>query len=188
MRPPEEERLLADLYFDLKGSKKKRADWIEIAKKCNRLADHYGSVRLASQKLGVSYELVRSIISLLRLPKEVQTMVKENKILYDAAKRLLTIKDANKRTEVAKAIVGLPSHRQREIIRYARLYPESDLTNYIRRVVEPTRRTETIRVAVIPLRNPMFHSLDTIRKVRKITVERLILNIVDEWLRERVNK
>jgi hypothetical protein len=188
MKPAEEERLLADLYIDLKGAKKKRTDWIEIAKKCSRLADHYGSVSLASKKLGVSYELVRSIISLLRLPKEVQALVKENKILYDAAKRLLTIEDAKKETEVARAIIGLPSHRQREIIRYARVYPESDLTDYIQRATRPRRRTETIHVAVVPLRNPLFLPLEAISKTRKISVEKLILNIVEEWLNKGVNR
>src|SRR6267378_388415 len=86
-----EDKLLAELFLSLKGSKKKREDWISIAKKCKRLVDHYRSYGVAAQKLGVSSELIRSAVLLLSLPKEVQVLVKDGKILFDAAQRLARI-------------------------------------------------------------------------------------------------
>lgn len=182
MKPREEEKLLADLYYNLKGPKTKHENWIEIAKKCEKLVQHYGSTRTTAEKLGVSFELVRSIVSLLKLPKEVQKLVRENKILFDAAKRISTIKDPHNQVEVAKAIAGLPSHKQREIIQYAKRYPDSGLGDYIDRVTRPKPKPERIHVAVIPLRDEIYKSLQVAGRMQKISVERLILNVIEQWL------
>lgn len=178
----EEDRLLADLYSDLKGAKKKRNNWIEIALKCQRLSDHYGSAKVTAEKLGVSYELVRSITSLLKLPEEIQNLVRNRRILYDAAKRLLTIDDSNKQIVVARAIADLPSHRQREIILYAKSVPDAKLEEYIQKVMRPKVTPDRIHIAVIPLNKDAFQSLHAFSKKRNISVEKLILGIINQWI------
>jgi len=192
LRSTQEEALLAELYANLKGAKKKHHDWIKIAKMCRTLSNHYGSVKTTAEKLGVSYQLVRSIISLLTLPKEAQQLVRENKILYDAAQRILTIRNASKeiqdarRLEVAKAVAGLPSHKQREIIQFARQNPESSVLEYKERTTRPKHPTEKIFVAVVPLRSPMYRSLHDISRAKNMSVEKLILEIVNQWLEEKL--
>src|SRR5207247_7030301 len=141
----------------------------------------YGTTQVAAKKLGVSYSLLRSIIRLLDLPDEVQNLVKEKRILYDAAQRLLTLHDPKQQIEVANAIVDLPSHKQREIIRYAKGHPKGELRSVIGRINKPKPQSEKIRVAVIPLREETYSSLFAFGAKRKISVEKLILNIIDDW-------
>jgi len=185
MKASKEEQLLADLYNNLKGSKIKHENWIEIAKKSQKLVQHYGSISATAEKLGVSYQLIRTILRLLKLPDEIQQLVKEKKILYDAAHRILTIKDPQDQVKVAIAIAGLPSHKQREIIQYARKYPDSGLNEYIERVTRPKTKPEKIHIAVIPLREEMYKSLQVLSKMQKISVQKLILNVVEQWLGKR---
>jgi hypothetical protein len=181
VKEEEEENLVAELYILLKGNKKKRENWIDIATKCQKLIAHYGSISEAAAKVGVSYSLLRSIASLLNLPEEVKRLVSEREILYDAAQRILTISDRKKQIEVARAIAGLPSHKQREIIQFASRNPNASLMNFIDRATKPKPAPEKIRIAVLPLREEMYNSLHTQGSRRKLSVEKLILTIIDEW-------
>jgi len=183
-----ENQELANLFLNLKGSKKKRDDWINIAKICKDVLDNSTNRKTAASKLGVSPELVRSIVSLLDLPLEVQKLIKQRKILLDAAQRINTIKDTNKekekrrRIQVANEIKGLTSHEQREIIRYAKKFPNSSLKNYKKRVTT-TREIKEIHVAVISLETVQYKKLEKISKKRKLSVEKLLLEIVEQWLK-----
>ena len=191
MKSDEEEGLLADLYIDLKGAKQKRDDWIEIAKKCQKLANHYKSTKVAAQKLGVSYSLLRTIIRLLELPQEVQRLVKTKRILYDAAQELLA--DGRGRASILN--ISRPSGLGIAIdsggATFSTWTPpapvlsewqfEGNLQSVIGRVNKPKPEAEKIRVAVIPLREDTYSSLHAFGAKRKISVEKVILGIIDEW-------
>lgn len=182
---PNENALLANLFLNLKGSKKKRDDWITIAQKCKKIVNNNKNRKEAAQKLGVSQELVRSIISLLELPKEVKDLIRDGKILFDAAQRINTIKfddkkkEKSRRIEVALEIAGLKSHEQREIIRYAKKFPNSSLKNYKRRVTTP-REIKRVHVAVVSLDEPTFKTLQKISRKNGLSLEKTILEIIDE--------
>lgn len=184
-----ENQKLANLFLNLKGSKKKRDDWIKIAKICRDVLNKSKDRKEAASKLGVSTELIRSIVSLLDLPTEIQQMIKNNEILFDAAQRINTIKndDKNKerkrRIDVAKAISGLTSHDQREIIRYAKKFPNSSLKNYKKRVTAKQEIKE-IHIAVIALEKEQHSKLNIITKKKKISLEKLLLEIIEHWLEE----
>lgn len=177
--------LLANLFLNLKGNKKKRDDWITIAEKCKNIVDNNKNRKEAAKKLGVSPELIRSIISMLELPKDVKKLIREGKILFDAAQRLNTIKfvdkdkEKAKRIEVANEIAGLKSHEQREIIRYAKKFPNSGLKNYKKRVTA-TREIKRVHVLVIPLDEPMFKNLKKISKKRDLSLEKTVLELISE--------
>jgi hypothetical protein len=180
-----DEDLLAELFLDLKGPKKKRSDWITIAKKCKKAVEMFGSLEKAAEKLGVSYELLRSITTLLTLPNEVQALVREKKILYDAAQRLYRINDRKKQTQVAKAMAGLRSHQQREIIQYAVKYPNANIQDFGARVAKPEKTREKIHVIITPLREETYRVLARQSSNRKISIEKLILQVLDNWVENR---
>jgi len=183
---PNENKLLANLFLNLKGSKKKREDWISIAKKCKKIVTDSKDRKEAAQKLGVSTELIRAILNLLELPDEVQQLIKEGKILFDAAQRINTIKlndtkkEQEKRIEVAKTISGLSSHEQREIIQYAKKFPNSSLKDFTKRVSKH-REVRQIHVVVLPLENDVYYVLQNQAKRKKISLEKIILEIIEEW-------
>jgi len=176
----DENEIFANLYLNLKGRKKKTVDWITIAKNCQKLEKKYKSPKILAEKLGVSYQLIRSILSVLELPSEVKQLIKEGKILFDAAQRINTIDDKKKQIEVAKMISGLPSHKQREIILYAKRFGGLDLSKFKNQLTKK-RKTEKIHVAIIPLKDKIHTKLQKISRKNKTTIQRSILNILENW-------
>jgi hypothetical protein len=175
----EKERLYSDLFRDLKGAKIKSDDWITIALKCKRLVELEGPYSKVAEKLGVTSELLRSILTLLQLPNEVQQLIRNRKILYDAARRLTAL-EPKRATEVARIVAGLPSHKQREVINYAKRFPKSGLQNYTKRVTKQ-ERVEKIYVAILPLKSDLHESLLSEAHRRKFSLEKLILEILQSW-------
>jgi len=88
-------------------------------------------------------------------------------------------KQEAKRIEVAKTIVGLKSHEQREIIQYAKRFPNSSLKNYKKRVTTP-REVHNVHVLVVTLDDSMYKFLQKLAKKEKITVEKLVQKLIDE--------
>ncbi len=182
-----EEKILASLYVNLKGKKKKPDNWIEIASNLKKLSNFYGSPEKAAEKLDVSDELVDSILRILELPGEVQDMIAKGDILYDAAQRLERIPDTGKQIEVAKAMMGLTSHQARDLIQYAKKYPEASISAYKKRVENSEGKTERINIIVLPVRNETYSSLRRASRKRKVSVEKLVSEIVSNWLSENEN-
>ena len=182
MKKFNEERTVANLYLNLKGGKRKKDDWITIATDLKRLSDFYKSPAETARKLGVSYELVRSIMKILDLPKEVQELIKEGKILYDAAQRVSRLKSRSRQIEVAKTIAGLTSHQARDIIQYAKRYPNADLTDFRRRVTGPRLTKEEIHLTVLPIRQETYRRLQSLSQRQKTSTQKLIVSIINEWL------
>ena len=177
-----EEQQLAELFLDLKGKRRKRLDWIAIAQRCKALADRYRSVHDLAEKLGVSDHLVRSIMSLLNLPRDVQKMVREGKILYDAAYRLNTLTTPAKQVQVAKVIGGLPSHVQREIIQYAKSHPDADLLDYQKRLVITPAAKERIHLIVVPVETSEFAQLRRLSERNRKSIQDIVLEAVREFV------
>ena len=188
MKKFNEERAIARLYLNLKGGKRKKDDWVSIATDLKRLSDFYKSPTETARKLGVSYELVRSIIKILNLPEEVQQLIKEGKILYDAAQRITRLRSPSKQIEVAKAVAGLTSHQARDIIQYAKRYPDADLADFKRRVTGQKLAKGEVHLMVLPMRGETYRKLQSLSQRHKISTQRLVVSIVNEWLsRQEMN-
>ncbi len=180
MKEQTEDKLLAELYVILKGSKEKPKDWISTAKICKRLIDHYGSKKIAAQKLGVSYELVRSIASLLDLPPEVQNLIREGKILLDAAQRLSRIGSAKEQVRVAELVAGMRSHDARQLIQYAKRFPDADLDEFKKRLTSVQKETKRIDIVILPIQHDLFEKLKQIGTRRGFSVQRVITELLSE--------
>jgi ParB-like chromosome segregation protein Spo0J len=177
-RKPEEvspeDKAFAELFLDLKGRKKKRLDWIAIANRCKFLADRHESLDALAEKLGVSVHLVRSIIKLLELPPEVQSMIKRGDILYDAAYRLHTLRDPKRKVAVATAMVGLPSHKQREMIQFARRFPKRSLASFRARLTQPSKPSKRLDAVLVVFDRETFDRLRAYSKKLGITVQEAV--------------
>ncbi len=182
MRQRAENKVLAELFLELKGRRAKRRDWITIAKDVKSLIDQHGSYQIAAQKVGVSRELIREIVSVLKLPTQVQSYVSRGEILLDAAQRLNTIQGSEHQVRVARLIAGLPSHDARQVIQYAKRFPNADLDEYKERVASSKARTELIDVIVLPLQHDVFKTLSRIASQRGLSVRRLVQQIVSDFM------
>jgi hypothetical protein len=179
-------KAVAELFFDLKGHKLKRLDWMSIADRCEEVAMEFHSKQKASEKLGVSMSLFNSILRLKKLDSRVQEMVRRREILFDSAQRLNAITKAEGRQyEVAKMLIGASNKQQREIIQQAKRFPDSDLVDYRNRVLGNVVKKEKIRVLIIPMREGMYQSLEGVRRKMNKPVEKLLSEIIGEWLSHR---
>lgn len=185
MKETDEDRALANLYLNLKGPKKKRSNWIKIAQDCKQLTDQYGSAKEVAEKLGVDYEIVRSLLKLLTLPEEVKRLIENNEILFDVGQRITRIDGEENQIRVAKAVIGLTNHEAREVIQYARKFPNAPLDDFRKRVIKNKNRVENIHLAIIPLGEDTYKQLKTIGEKENVTLERLILKIVKQWIENR---
>lgn len=183
--PPKQEVLLGDLFFDLQGSKKKRLDWISLADKVAKAVEIYGSVAKAAENLPLTAPMIRSILRLKKLDPRVQEMVRKGLILQDSAQRLNTIKPFDRQYEVAKLLAGVSNKKQREIIQHAKNYPDSGLVDYRDKVLKEKVRKERIRVLIIPLREEMYQSLARASQEERKPVEKILPEIIGEWLERR---
>lgn len=180
-----EDMLLAGLYLDLKGRKKKRRDWISIAEDCIKLVELcHNSIKEAAEKIGVSETLMWAVVSLKDLPDEVQKLVKSGGILFDSAYRINTIKGKEKQIEIAKLIVGLSNKVQREIISQAKKYPDSDLVDFRKRILKEPEIKKKIHVVIIPMEDSEYKILENLSKKRNRGMEKLLSEIVTEWIQE----
>jgi hypothetical protein len=176
----DENRKLATVYLNLRGAKKKPQDWIEIAKTVRWAIDRYGSSRLAAEKLGYSYELIRTIASLLTLPPDVQDMVRDRRILYDAAQRLARVKGPERQRTIAKAIAGMPSHDARQVIQLSKRFPDANPSAFKSQVAASKRETQHVQVLILPLRDATYKALKSLAVRRGLSTERFALEVLTE--------
>lgn len=182
MNEIEEEKILARLYLNLKGAKRKQDNWFDIAQDCKQLRDYYGSAKKVADKIGVSYELIRALLKLPTLPEEVKVLIKDNKILFDVAQRIARINGKKRQAEVARAVAGLPAHDARDIIQYAKKYPNESLDNFKKRVTEGKDKKEKVHLAIIPLKEEIYSLLKAEGEKRKVSPEKFILALLNDWM------
>ena len=174
-------KLVAGLYLDLKGPKKKRRDWMSIARDCQKLKKELGSPKEVAGKIGVSEQIIRAILSLNDLPSEVQEMIKRGDILFDAAYRLNTLPTAEKQIEIGKMVVGLSNHQARDLIFQAKKFPDSDLTDFRRRLKSPSG-ARRVHVAIVPLEEETYAKVQKMSKTLGRPVEKLLSDAITDWV------
>ncbi|MFZ0892504.1 MAG: hypothetical protein WB782_07000 [Thermoplasmata archaeon] len=176
MKSESDERLIARLYLNLKGGKRKRDAWTTIARDTDELVKRSGSLRSAAQRLGVSTELVRAICSINTLPPAVLRIVDDPKkgIGMDAAQRLTGLSGPERIIAVASAIRGMPSHDQRQVIQFARANPSGDIEEFKERVMTSKARREKIGLLVVPLSGQLMLRLQELSRRRKLSLQQYV--------------
>ena len=95
----------------------------------------------------------------------------------------LGIPDKEKQVEVAKIVAELPAHDARDIVQYAKKYPKEPLDSFRKRVVEGKDKVEKVHLSIIPLREEIYSYLKTESQRKNISPEKLILLIVEGWMK-----
>ena len=179
----DEEKIIAILYANFRGKKKKVHNWIYLAKLLNELSNHYGSYQELAKKLGLHPETVRETLKLLKLPKEVQEMVKEGRLKHEVAWRIEGISDKTAQIKVAKALIGLDAHNARDIVRIYRKNPEIDIEDYVKNFRSSRLNVENVNLMIIPLKREDYLKIKQRADDFKESPERFIVNkIILPWL------
>jgi len=185
MDTKKEEELLALLFVNLKSRKKKTGKLLlKMAQACKLLSEHYGSSKSLAEKQSVSVETIRGFARVAELPEEVKNLIKEEKINFDVAQRLCRLEGKDLQIKVAKIVEGMNADDAREIIQYAKKFPDESLDEIKKRLSASKRRAEKYNLIILPLPEDLFKLLNSFAKKKDISTEKFII----ETLRERVNK
>ena len=184
-------KIIEDAYtkiiLNIKGRKKKPDDWISIAENVALLVTHSIPIKEIAKKAGCSEQTIRQILKLNELTEENKRRVLEGKILMDAAYRLAGIRDKELQNIVGKLIENMNSHDQREIIQYAKKHPEASLTllrEFKRKVLESKPTFREINIVILAFENELYDELKRRAKKKGVTLNKLIVNILEKWIKE----
>ena len=180
MNESEENKYLAILYNNLQG--KRVDDWIEIAQVCKKLSDFYGSHQKLAEKVGRTREDIRSTIKLLDLPKEVQKMVKDDKLHKDVAWRIVSVPKTENQIKIAKAVEGMNVHDARELVYYFTRDQTISLDDYKNKIKHAKNKVENLALLVIPIDKEKFAKFNHIAKNKSKTPQKLVLELVDKMI------
>jgi hypothetical protein len=177
MKKINEEKLLAFLYVTIK-TRRRKENVVKIAEVCKTLSEFYNSSKALADKLGASYETIRAFIKITQLPNEVKELIKKNEIPFDVAQRIGRIKNNKTQIKVAKLVADMNPLEARELIQYAKKFPNASLKEFKERILAPKRQGERVVVVLLPLKEDLYSSLTKIAKTKNSRVEKIILEIL----------
>ncbi|MBA7676572.1 hypothetical protein ES703_84814 [subsurface metagenome] len=160
--------------------KKRKENLVTIAKAFEYLVKHYGSQKAVAEKVGISAEMIRQFLSVLKLPAEVQKLFKNREIdSVDAAKELAVLKGRNKQIRMARKIAGMTSDDARDI---KRIFKKGTTTiDEAKRTILQTKE-EGLKVFILDFDDDTYKSImKKARALRKDAAE-LVREIVIDWL------
>jgi len=189
MKKLDEETALSILFANTKR-KKRIDDLLTIAEACQYLVNlrKYGSQQAVAKKVGLSAEMIRQFLAVLKLPKEIQKLVSERKIdSVDIVKEIAAIKDPPKQVAVAHAFVNSLSKDVRDI---KRLIKEANLS------IEDAKRTvlnakpKGLHIFIMDFDDEIYRAIKRYSRTMKMKPPELVRKIVMDWLKKksRINK
>lgn len=178
----DENTALAILFANTKR-KKRDVDLLTLAKSCEYLVKLYGSQKAVAEKIGLSKEMIRQFLTVLKLPIEVQKLISNKQIdSIDIVKEIAVLKVSQKQIEAAKSFVDTLSKDVRDI---KRLVKDANLP------IEEAKKTilelkpRGLHVFVIDFDDEMYDAINSHAKTLKVKPPELVRGIVKDWLKQK---
>jgi hypothetical protein len=178
------EQDLAVCFANLKGPKEK--DYLATARALQRLKSHpqYNSDSKLGQAVGVSREVVREFLAILKLPDEIQALFGPQGLKLEHGRRLWQL--ARRRPElqhrVADAMSDLGAHDARYLVEHVLNHPEMSVAEAKRQVLESKTEVRREYHVIAMLSEEDYKALDKAAHLRRQPVDRLVTWIVESWL------
>lgn len=180
----ERDQAFAIAFTWLKGPRGK--PYITVARALERLRaePEFRSINTLAQQVGVSGQIVREFLSLLSLPSSVQDMLEAQELTLDKGKNLVRLdhKRPDLTVEVAKRLCSVPYQHARDVVDYLIRNPESSIETAFQRVAESKPKTVDEFNIIATLNREEFVLLEASARRRKISPNRLVTEIVKEWI------
>lgn len=187
MKDLDEETALAILFSNTKR-KKRTDDLLTIAKACEYLINlgKYGSQQAVAKTIGLSSEMIRQFLCVLKLPEKIQALVSERKIdSVDVVKEIAAIKDTSKQISVAYAIVDSLSKNTKDTRDIKRLVKNVNFP------VEEAKKTilnakpKGLHIFILDFDNEMYKAIIEQSRTLRIKPEELVRNVIANWLKQK---
>ncbi len=153
---------------------------------CMAFYHRYGSMKAASEELGLPYTKVREYVRYEGLPEELKQLVDENKVKVDEAVKARNVAelpdgsvDVEKATKIASEIHLLPTREQKKRVEeIAEEMPTASAEEIMEEVKKPAKIKRYTIVLGLPYAESLAKAAKDLDKTEEDTVE---LAVVD-WL------
>ncbi len=180
MKNLDENTSLAIIFSNVRR-KKRDNDLITIAKSFNYLVNLYGSIKSVSIKIGLSKEMVRQFLSILKLPKEIQELFSKRKLdSVDIAKELLSLKNSRKQIIAAQAILDSSSKDVRDIKRLIK-NSNTSVTEAKKTILD--LKPKGLHIFMMDFEDDLYKSILNFSKSLRIKPAELVKRIIIDWLK-----
>lgn len=175
---------LAICFQNLKGSKQK--DLLKTARALEFLKSlpKYSSNKKAGRAVGVSGEIVREFLVLLKLPSEIYPMFEQNKLGLEQGRKLWQL--TNKRPEIvaeaAKSLIGLTTTDTRDLIEYLLYHADATVEEAKLTIVRSHTLIEREFHVVAILSEENYRQLETIAHKQSTAVDEIVTSVINHWL------
>jgi len=115
----------------------------------------------------------------------VNRLREEGKISTDVVAESRGIRDPVLREDVFKTISGMKALDQRQVVRYAKQYPNASFEQFKERVLTSKDKTERVFLAILPLVEDEYRDLKEESKKLKMSWDELCMKIIKDWLNAR---
>lgn len=184
MNKLDENRALAIVFANTKR-KKRKENLYTIAKAFDYLVKSYGSQKAVANKVGLSTEMIRQFLSVLKLPYEVQMLFSNRQIdSVDVAKELHALKEPTKQIIAAKAILDNLSKDVRDI---KRLVKETNTKIEEAKKIVLDAKPNGLHIFVIDFDNEAYQAIIKYSRTLKVKPAELLREIIIDWLRQKAN-
>lgn len=175
---------LAICFANLKGPKDK--DFLRTAEALSYLRSlpEYSSNAKVGQAVGVSGEIVREFLTLLRLPPDIQHLFERRQLRLEHGRRLWQL--SRRRPEllfrVVEAMKDLNAIDSRHLVEYIFRHPETSVEDAKSAVLDgkTVKRHEYHVIAILP--EAEYRALAAHARRRNTATNDLVTQIVLEWL------
>jgi hypothetical protein len=175
-----EEKAVAVMMANLKGSKKKPSNLLEFAKACRMLHNKWG-IKKMSEFFNVSEYQLRQIDKINDLNLDVQKLVKEGKLGIEAAYQLWRL-SGRRQSEAAEAVLGMTAYEVRSFVHLLKTKPNISVKECTK-LFSKTSRSK-INLLVLPLTSQTYNRLRQIASKSRKNVHDLVLKILEDYLNE----
>lgn len=177
---------LAISFSNLKGSKKKNLLQTAKALQLLRSLPDYRSNADVGSAVGVSAEIVREFLLLLKFPDDIQALFADGRLKLEHGRRLAQL--SRQRPELlgdaADAMSGMTAMDARHLTDYLLHYPEVPVEIAKQVILDSKTKTEREYHVVAILSEEDYKKLSASARARKTSLDRLVTSIVKEWLIE----
>jgi hypothetical protein len=184
----DKEEALAICFANLKGSKDKDLLGTARALQYLRGLHEYSSNEKLGKAVGASGETVREFLTLLKLPKKIQSLFEQRELRsLEQGRRLWQL--ARNRPELlqetAHAISNITAWDGRHVIDYILRNPQVSAIEAKRAVMESKTIVEHEFHVVAIISEEDYRLLADEARKRRVPVDILVTSIVQEWLKSR---
>lgn len=178
------EEALAICFANLKGPRDK--DLLKTARALSYLKSlpDFGSNEKVGKAVGVSGEIVREFLALLRLPEPIQHLLGQGRLSLEQGRRLWQL--GRQRPEIlqatAEAMTNLSVIDSRHLVDHLLRHPDLSVAKATRRILDSKIVTEREFHVVAILSEGRYRELEKRSRRHKMGASELVTAIVQDWL------